>query len=257
MQSACAPGSCGRKAKQHRRYFKIAGYITFWSKEHIRKLEKARDTGPLSVIYGSHHTKMPSIAAVRAGDVIYPAALLQGTLCVMARLQVERVEPALDYLMREVGFPGGALIPAGTALERVLSCKPEAFAFQAVRNTPAAFFQLSDGSRIESGQPLPEGLKTVYRHSQYQEKPHQCHQEPQTYCAALAASGRGSAIRPRPLPVECLAELRFGPSKGREKPLRLDKNGVPTPVSLSGFVRRMSADTKARFDALFVQEQND
>lgn len=57
--------------------------------------------------------------------------------------------------------------------------------------------------------------------------------------------------------MECLAELRFGPSKGREKPLRLDKNGVPTPVSLSGFVRRMSADTKARFDALFVQEQND
>lgn len=234
----------------------MAGYITFWSKEHIRKLEKARDTGPLSVIYGSHHTKMPSIAAVHMGDMVYPTALLQGTLCVMARLPVERIEPALDYLMREMGYPGGALIPEGTALERVLSCKPEAFAFSAVKNAPDAFFQLSDGTRIESGQPLPKDLKTVYRRSQYQEKPHQCHQEPQTCCAALAASGRGSAIRPRPLPVECLAELRFGPSKGREKPLRLDKNGVPTPVSLSGFVRRMSTDTQARFEALFAQEQD-
>lgn len=131
----------------------MAGYITFWSKEHIRKLEKARDTGPLSVIYGSHHTKMPSIAAVHMGDMVYPTALLQGTLCVMARLPVERIEPALDYLMREVGYPGGALIPEGTALERVLSCKPEAFAFSAVKNAPDAFFQLSDGTRIESGQP--------------------------------------------------------------------------------------------------------
>lgn len=131
----------------------MAGYITFWSKEHIRKLEKARDTGPLSVIYGSHHTKMPSIAAVRAGDVIYPAALLQGTLCVMARLQVERVEPALDYLMREVGFPGGALIPEGMALERVLSCKPEAFAFQAVRNTPAAFFSSPTAPALRAASP--------------------------------------------------------------------------------------------------------
>lgn len=191
----------------------MAGYITFWAKEHIRKLEKARDAGPLSVIYGSHHTKMPSIAAVHTGDVIYPAALLQGTLCVMARLPVDRIEPALDYLMREVGYPGGALIPEGTALEHVLSCRPEAFALQAVRNTPNAFFQRSDGSRIESGQPLPENLTTVYRHSQYQEKPHLCHQEPQTCCAALAASGRGSASGPGPCRRSAWRSCASGPPR--------------------------------------------
>lgn len=232
----------------------MAGYITFWSKEHIRKLEKSHDTGPLSVIYGSHHTKMPSIAGVHAGDIIYPTALLQGTLCVMARLPVERVEPALDYLMREVGYPGSALIPDGMALERVLNCKPEALAFSAVKSTPASFFQLSNGTRIESGQSLPKDLKTIYRYSQYRETPHKCHQEPQTCCAELAASGHGSAIMPRPLPVECLAGLRFGPSKSREKPLRLDKNGVPTAISLSGFVRRMSEDAQALFESLFSQE---
>ena len=34
----------------------MAGYITFWSKEHIKELQKAKDIGPLSVIYGSFKT---------------------------------------------------------------------------------------------------------------------------------------------------------------------------------------------------------
>ena len=33
----------------------MTGYITFWSKEHVRSLEKAGDRGPLSVIYGGHY----------------------------------------------------------------------------------------------------------------------------------------------------------------------------------------------------------
>ena len=93
----------------------MAGYITYWSREHIRRLERAGDGGPLSVVYGGPHTAMPSIASLKAGDVIYPVTIRDGTLCVMARMGVETVEPALDYLMREVGRPaaGGGRVTNG------------------------------------------------------------------------------------------------------------------------------------------------
>lgn len=48
----------------------MAGYITYWSREHIRRLERAGDGGPLSVVYGGPHMAMPSIASLKAGDVI-------------------------------------------------------------------------------------------------------------------------------------------------------------------------------------------
>lgn len=83
-------------------------------------------------------------------------------------------------------------------------------------------------------------------------KPHKFHQELQTCCAKLTAWGtRGSKIEIRPLPSEFLSELKFGP-KGKEKPLKLNKNGIPSIVSLSGFVRRMSTETEKVFEGLFL-----
>lgn len=90
---------------------------------------------------------------------------------------------------------------------------------------------------------------------QMKEKPHKFHQEPQTCCAKLAASGtQGSGIEARPLPLEVIPNLRFGPVKSKQKPLRLDKNGIPTIVSLSGAVRRMSVETQAIFESVFSDE---
>ena len=76
------------------------------------------------------------------------------------------------------------------------------------------------------------------------------HQRPQT-CADLAASGtKGSLIKERAIPCEIIPLLCFG-SEGREAPLKLDKNGVPLLISLSGSVRRMSNNTFELFEKLF------
>ncbi len=89
----------------------MSGYVTFWSKDYVKRLEKSGDKGPFTVVYGSHHTRMPSISSVKTGDIIYPVAILKGTLCVMARLEVDRIEPAFDFLMRETGRRYSALVP--------------------------------------------------------------------------------------------------------------------------------------------------
>lgn len=91
----------------------MAGFITYWPKEQIKNLKKEKDSGPIMVVFGSIHTKMPSIKSVKEGDVIYPVTVSGGTLCVAARLPVEKIEPAYEYLIRELGNRCGALIPEG------------------------------------------------------------------------------------------------------------------------------------------------
>ncbi len=146
----------------------MAGYLTFWSKEHVRTLERAGDRGPLSVIYGGPHTKMPSLAAVRPGDILYPASIQDGTLCAMARLEVERIEPALEYLMREVGRPAGALVPQGMALERTGRGGENLLDGRAL-DFSHSVFALSDGTRLERREELPAGL-TIAIHGNNAEK---------------------------------------------------------------------------------------
>ena len=222
----------------------MAGYITYWSKDHIKDLQKAGDTGPLSVILGSHHTAMPSIAGVRVGDTIYPVTIQGGTLAVMARMRVEKIEPAFDYLLRETGSPMSALIPEDTAIEKK----------HVQRNSgeESSWFWMAGAEYVNSRKALPERITRVVTLEEQSDKPHKRHQEPHTCCAKLAASGRGSEIRPRLLPPERLPDLRFGPSRAKEKPLRLGKDGGPTVVSLSGFIRKMSEETQAVFEALFI-----
>ena len=47
----------------------MAAYMTYWPGEQLRALKKAGDTGPIRVVLGSIHTKMPSIDSVQVGDV--------------------------------------------------------------------------------------------------------------------------------------------------------------------------------------------
>ena len=63
----------------------MSGYITFWSKDYVKELEKHGDKGPFCVVYGSHHTRMPSVSSLRVGDIIYPVAIRDKTLAVMAK----------------------------------------------------------------------------------------------------------------------------------------------------------------------------
>ena len=48
------------------------GFMVYWSKEYVQKVEKNRDTGPLKVVYGSHHTIMPYIRSVKSAILFTP-----------------------------------------------------------------------------------------------------------------------------------------------------------------------------------------
>ncbi len=93
----------------------MPGYIVYWAKDYVSAVKKSGDKGPLKVVYGSPHTVMPYITSVKVGDIIYPVTVQNGTLAVMARLPVERIEPAFEYTVRELGRRFSALVPEGAA----------------------------------------------------------------------------------------------------------------------------------------------
>lgn len=92
-------------------------YIVYWPQDIVNNLKKAGDKGPIKVVYGSIHSRMPSIASVKEGDIVYPVTLIKKQFYVMARLPVEHKEAAFDYLMRELGEEHGALLPDNIAME--------------------------------------------------------------------------------------------------------------------------------------------
>lgn len=217
----------------------MSGYITFWPKDYIKQLEKSGDTGPFCVVYGSQHTKMPSISSLNIGDIIYPVTIKNKTLCVMARLLIEKIEPAFDYIMRETGQRHSALIPKGILMKSSKAPFGEFYIFE-------------NGCGYKDKITLPDNIHTVIDEDALTSIPHKFHQEPITCCAQSAASGtNGSEIFPRMIPSEIVPTLRFGKTKSSQKPLRLDKAGNPASISLSGFIRKMSDDTFDYFEKLF------
>lgn len=216
----------------------MSGYIIFWSKDYVRELNKRGDTGPFKVVYGSQHTRMPSISSLCVGDVVYAVALQQGTLCIMARLQIEKIEPAFDYMMREMGQPYSSLIPRGFAVKS--------------QGLYGDFVIFEGGSGYLDKIELPDDIHTTFVEEKLTPIPHLFHQEPITCCAKQAASGsNGSSIAVRPIPIELVPTLLFGKTKSTQKPLKLDKKGCPTSISLSGFIRKMSNETFDIFEEIF------
>lgn len=219
----------------------MPGYMVYWPQDRVRELQRAGDAGPIRVVLGSVHSRMPSIASVREGDVVFPVTLIQKQLYVMARLPVEHREPALDYCLRELGLPYGALLTEGVALEHqgrkhFYSCRKD--------GTVKYYDRPED---------LPEGIRLVPLSEQV-EKPHLLHQEPFNCCSQWAAWGdHGSGIAPRLIPPELVPGLRFGHPKSKEKGLRLDQSGGILAMSLQS-TRRMSPETLAVFEALFAGE---
>lgn len=219
----------------------MSGFIVYWPQEQIRKLKKAKDSGPIQVVLGSVHTKMPSVAKVKIGDIIYPVTLENGTLYVMARLPVEKVESAFDYLLRETGDRQAALIPKDTAYECI-----------AYRGDDPSFLT-ADGSRCNHIEDLPPEITRIEYLADRKAIPYSCHQDPFNCCSETATSGiNGSSIEPRPIPKEKIPELLFGPTKAKQKPLKVNAKGELTTLSLSGFARKMSKETKEYFEALFI-----
>ena len=216
----------------------MSGYITYWSKDYVKQLKKHNDNGPFRVVYGSQHTRMPYITKVKVGDIIYPVTIKEHTLCVMARLPIDVIEPAYDYLMRETGKHFAALLPEGILLQK--------------NSIYGQFNTFSGGSGYTGKVTLPDNIHTVIQEESLVEKPHLFHQEPITCCAKNAASGsNGSSILERIIPLGTAVTFRFGSTPSSQKPLKLDKDGYITSLSLSGFVRKMDDAAFDYFEKLF------
>ena len=98
----------------------MAGYMVCWPQDRWKEIKKAEDTGPIKVVYGSIHSRMPTIASIQVGDVVFPVTQMNKHLYVMARLPVARRERAFNYCMRELGTQHSALIPEGIVLEHLV-----------------------------------------------------------------------------------------------------------------------------------------
>ena len=218
----------------------MSGYITFWSKDYVKELEKHGDKGLFCVVYGSHHTRMPSVSSLRVGDIIYPVAIRDKTLAVMARLPVEVIEPAYNYLIRETGLIFSSLIPEGILVKSQWK--------------HGEFNQFSGGMGYTGEVELPNNIHTIVKENELVMKPHKFHQEPITCCAEVAVSGKnGSSIEARLIPFDTVLSFRFGKTSSSQKPLRIDKNGHLTSLSLSGFTRKMSEETFSYFEDMFAE----
>ena len=208
----------------------MAYYMVFWPQDRVQQLKKAGDEGPIRVVLGSIHSRMPTIASVKPGDVVFVVSLIKKKLCAMARLPVTHREPAFDYLIRETGSYHGALIPKDKVIE-----------FR------EGFYWTGDSQSFRSFGEIP----AEYQFVPQAEKPHLLHQEPFNCCSQWAAWGEeGSSIEPRSVPDELIPQLRFGWPKSKEKALRLDKNGNILSMSLTA-TRRMSEETARIFEGLF------
>ena len=208
----------------------MAGYMVCWPQDRWKEIKKAGDAGPIKVVYGSIHARMPTIASVKVGDVVFPVTYMQKHLYVLARLPVTHRERAFDYCMRELGSQHGALIPEGTVVKQT-----------------ETFYWSWDCKSYNCAEAVPEGLQVVTQ----EEKPHLEHQNPFNCCSQWAVWGEeGSSIEPRQLPDQVLPELRFGYPKSKEKPLKFTPNGSVLSSSLTA-TRRMSEETLEIFEDLF------
>ena len=215
----------------------MAGYMVLWPQDRWKEIKKAGDTGPIKVVYGSIHARMPTIASIKVGDVVFPVTYMQKHLYAMARLPVTHRERAFDYTMRELGTPHSALAPEGVVMEH--------------RNVRGALYYYAwNGQSYVRREDVPKGY-TIIPQSELVEKPHLEHQNPFNCCSQWAVWGEnGSSIQPRQLPDEVLPQLRFGYPASKEKPLKFTAGGSVLSSSLAA-TRRMSAETFEIFEGLF------
>ena len=206
----------------------MAYYTVYWPQDRLDELRKADDNGPVKVVFGSIHSRMPSIASIKVGDVVFPVSLLDRHLYIMARLEVTHKERAFDYCIRELGAHYRSLIPEGVVVK-----------------TSDTFFCAKDAS-YKSLQSVPKNLTMIIPG----DKPHSKHQEPFNCCAEWAVWGdNGSIIKPRLIPDELVPLLRFGYPKSKEMPLRINSKGVVLAQSIAA-TRRLSEESAKIFEEI-------
>lgn len=82
-------------------------YVVLWTVERCRWLQRIRDEGPIEVVFGGPHTSQPSVAAVQPGDTIYPVAVIDGALRLIARLAVDHIRAPDQFVRQRLGIELG------------------------------------------------------------------------------------------------------------------------------------------------------
>lgn len=207
----------------------MAYYTVYWPKDWVDEIKKAGDNGPIKVIFGSIHTRMPSISSIKVGDIVFPVSLIDKHLYIMARLEVTHKEDAFFYCIRELGDPHSSLIPKGYVVKK-----------------SDTFYNAKD-TYYNCLKAVPKDMTLITPC----DKPHAKHQEPFNCCSEWAVWGEnGSSIEPHLVPDEIVPLLKFGYPKSKEKPLRFNAKGTVLPMSLAA-TRRLSDESARLFEDIF------
>ncbi len=127
----------------------MAHYTVYWPQNRVEEQKKAGEKGPFKVVLGSIHSRMPTTASTKAGDVVFPVTLMKKKLYVMARLLVTHREPAFDYCLWKLGTRHAALIPKGIAVE----CQMNG----------ASYYWTWDCKHYNHLRDMPEGARIIRR----------------------------------------------------------------------------------------------
>ena len=66
----------------------MAGYMVCWPQDRWKEIARAGDTGPVRVVYGSIHARLPSISSILQGGVVVAVTQVNDHLYVLACLPV-------------------------------------------------------------------------------------------------------------------------------------------------------------------------
>ena len=79
-------------------------FTVMWSSEYLRWIRRSRDGGPLSVVFGGPHKRMPSLASVEPGDLLHVIAVQAGGIHLIARMRVARLDCPFCHVRSTTGL---------------------------------------------------------------------------------------------------------------------------------------------------------
>ena len=137
-------------------------FVTLWPRNYCNFLKRSKDAGPIEVIYGGEHQSMPSISSIRVGDTIIPLAISDGSLYLVARMTVSRIEDPSAYMEAEYGLRKEPGIMWDSFLELIMT-QPENLGHRIPRTCPTVAAVGIWGSEIRFDRKVPESILPVLK----------------------------------------------------------------------------------------------
>ena len=79
-------------------------YIVLWPQTQCRIVKRAKDRGPLEVVFGGEHKTMPSLGKAAPGDNLYVVSMSQGSLLLIAHMPIEHIMDPDDFVAWRLGI---------------------------------------------------------------------------------------------------------------------------------------------------------